>query len=78
MGKTTQKNKKESEVLMTELNQEHFELHDQNKAERYERQKLTFLEDRISTLEKSVANLTERYAEVRKWLEENFRGKPND
>ena len=63
---------------MTELTEEHFELHDQNKAERYERQKLTFLEDRISTLEKSVANLTERYAEVRKWLEENFRGKPND
>ena len=59
---------------MTQLNEEHFELHDQNKAERYERQKLTFLEDRIKTLEKSVANLTERYAEVRKWLEENFRG----
>jgi len=77
VGKTTQKNKKESDVLMTELNQEHFELHDQNKAERYERQKLTFLEDRIKVLEKSVANLTERYAEVRKWLEENFRGKPN-
>ena len=54
MGKTTQKNKKESEEIMTELNQEHFELHDQNKAERYERQKLTFLEDRIKVLEKSI------------------------
>ena len=63
---------------MTQLNDEHLELHSRNKAEQYERQKIKFLEDRISTLEKSVANLTERYAEVRKWLEENFRGKPND
>ena len=39
---------------MTELNEEHFELHDQNKTERYERQKLTFLEDRIKVLEKSI------------------------
>ena len=39
---------------MTELNEEHFELHDQNKAERYERQKLTFLEDRIKVLEKTL------------------------
>ena len=28
---------------MPELNEEHFELHDQNKAERYERQKIKFL-----------------------------------
>jgi len=39
---------------MTQLNNEHFELHDQNKAERYERQKLTFLEDRIKVLEKAI------------------------
>ena len=39
---------------MTQLNDEHFELHDQNKAERYERQKLKFLEDRIKVLEKSI------------------------
>jgi hypothetical protein len=57
VGKTTQKNKKESEEIMTELNQEHFELHDQNKAERYERQKLTFLEDRIKMLEKSIESI---------------------
>jgi hypothetical protein len=57
VGKTTQKNKKESEEIMTELNQEHFELHDQNKAERYERQKLTFLEDRIKVLEKSIESI---------------------
>jgi len=39
---------------MTQLNNEHFELHDKNKAERYERQKLTFLEDRIKVLEKAI------------------------
>ncbi len=39
---------------MTQLNEDHFELHDQNKAERYERQKIKFLEDRISTLEKTL------------------------
>ena len=54
---------------MTQLTDEHFELHTKNKAEQFERQKIKFLEDRIKTLEKSVANLTERYAEVRKHLE---------
>ena len=39
---------------MTQLTNEHFELHDRNKAERYERQKLTFLEDRIKVLEKAI------------------------
>ena len=39
---------------MPELNEEHFELHDQNKAERYERQKIKFLEDRIKVLEKAI------------------------
>ena len=39
---------------MTELNEEHFEVHDQNKAERYEKQKFKFLEDRIKVLEKSI------------------------
>ena len=42
---------------MTQLNEDHFELHDQNKAERYERQKIKFLEDRITTLEKSIERL---------------------
>ena len=42
---------------MTQLNDEHFELHDQNKAERYERQKIKFLEDRITTLEKSIERI---------------------
>ena len=41
--------------IMTELTQEHFELHTKNKAEQFERQKIKFLEDRISsTLEKSA------------------------
>ena len=39
---------------MPELNEEHFELHDQNKAERYERQKIKFLEDRIKVLESAI------------------------
>ena len=42
---------------MTELTQEHFELHTKNKAEQYERQKIKFLEDRITTLEKSIERL---------------------
>ena len=43
-----------NEVLMTQLTPEHFELHDQNKAERYERQKIKFLEDRIKVLENAI------------------------
>ena len=39
---------------MTELTQEHFELHTKNKAEQFERQKIKFLEDRIATLEKTL------------------------
>ena len=39
---------------MTQLTDEHFELHDQNKAERYERQKIKFLEDRIKVLESAI------------------------
>ena len=32
---------------MTQLTEEHFELHDKNKAEQYQRQKMTHLEDKI-------------------------------
>ena len=39
---------------MTQLTDEHFELHTKNKAERYERQKIKFLEDRIKTLETAI------------------------
>jgi len=39
---------------MTQLNDEHFEIIEKNKIERYERQKLIYLEDRIKVLEKSI------------------------
>jgi len=39
---------------MTQLNNEHFEVIDKNKVERYERQKLTYLEDRVKVLEKTL------------------------
>tara|TARA_R110000850_G_scaffold177849_1_gene303670 strand:- start:42 stop:275 length:234 start_codon:yes stop_codon:yes gene_type:complete len=39
---------------MTQLNEEHFEVIEKNKIERYERQKLTYLEDRVKVLEKSI------------------------
>jgi len=39
---------------MTQLTDEHFELHTKNKAEQHERQKIKFLEDRIKVLEKSI------------------------
>jgi hypothetical protein len=41
---------------MTQLTEEHFELHSKNKAEQYERQKIKFLEDRITTLEKTLSS----------------------
>ncbi len=45
----------ESEVLiMTQLNDEHFEVIEKNKIERYERQKLIYLEDRVKVLEKAI------------------------
>ena len=42
---------------MTQLTDEHFELHTKNKAEQFERQKIKFLEDRITTLEKSIERI---------------------
>jgi len=63
---------------MTQMTEEHFELIDRNKDINMQRNKIKFLEDRIATLEKTVANLTKRYAEVRTWLEENFRGEENE
>ena len=49
---------------MTQLTDEHFELHTKNKAEQYERQKIKFLEDRISVLEKSVSALNKVVGEI--------------
>ena len=42
---------------MPELNEEHFEVIDKNRAEMHERKKIQFLEDRITTLEKSIERL---------------------
>jgi hypothetical protein len=39
---------------MTQLNEEHFEIIEKNKVERYERQKLTYLEDRVKVLETAL------------------------
>ena len=39
---------------MTQLNDEHFEVIEKNKVERYERQKIKFLEDRIKVLENAI------------------------
>ena len=39
---------------MTQLTNEHFELHDQNKDRLFKEQKIKFLEDRIKVLEKSI------------------------
>jgi hypothetical protein len=39
---------------MTQLNEEHFEVTTKTKAERYERQKLTYLEDRVKVLETAL------------------------
>ena len=39
---------------MTQQNQEHFEIIEKNKVERYERQKLTFLQDEIKMIRKTL------------------------
>jgi len=39
---------------MTQLNEEHFEVIDKNRAERYERQKLTFIQDEIKMIRKTL------------------------
>ena len=49
---------------MTQLNEEHFEVIEKNKIERYERQKITHLEDKIKVLEKSVERLNKLMGDV--------------
>jgi len=39
---------------MTQLNDEHFEVIDKNKDERYQRQRVMRVEDRLKVLEKSI------------------------
>ena len=45
---------------MTQLTPEHFELHDHNKSEQYEKQKIKLLEDRITTVEKTQNELVKQ------------------
>ena len=49
---------------MTQLNEEHFEVIDKNKDERYQRQKIIFLEDKIKVLEKSVERLNKLMGDI--------------
>ena len=51
---------------MTQLNEEHFEVIDKNKDERYQRQKIIFLEDKIKVLEKSVERLNKLMGDMMK------------
>jgi len=39
---------------MAQQNEEHFETIDKNKAEQYQRQKITYLEDRVKVLERTL------------------------
>ena len=60
---------------MTQLNDEHFEVMEKNKIERYERQKLTYLEDRIKVLEKAIeshAKILARLQMIEKTREANY------
>lgn len=55
---------------MTQLTEEHFELHTKNKIEQYKQQKINLLEDRISVLEKSVGRLHKIVGTMDKFKEE--------
>ena len=50
---------------MPELNEDNFELIDSNKDTMLQRNKLKYLQDRIETLEKSVANLNQIIGELK-------------
>ncbi len=49
---------------MSELHEEHFEVIDKNKDAMLQRNKLKYLEDRITTLEKSLSALNKMVAEL--------------
>ena len=60
---------------MTQLKEEHFEVMEKNKIERYERQKLTYLEDRVKVLEKAIeshAKILARLQMIEKTREANY------
>ena len=42
---------------MSEMNEMHFDLIDSNKDKMYQRKKLEYLEDRITTLEKALGRI---------------------
>ncbi len=50
---------------MTQLNEEHFELHSANKDKRYQDQKIKYLEDRISKLERVLESHAKCIGELR-------------
>ena len=50
---------------MPELNEDNFELIDRNKDAMLQRNKLKYLQDKIETLEKSVANLNQIVGELK-------------
>ena len=56
---------------MTQLNEEHFEVIDRNKDAMLQRNKVTILEDRIATLEKSVERLHKNVGTMDKYKEDN-------
>ena len=49
---------------MTQQDETHFELHDKNKDEQYQRQKIIRLEDRMKVLEKSVERLNKLVGDI--------------
>ena len=62
---------------MPELNEEHFEVIDRNKAEQYERQKIKFLEDRIKVLENAIESHAKILARFQMTEGEYDRGENN-
>ena len=58
---------------MTQLTDEHFELHSKNKAEQFERQKIKFLEDRIKTLENAIESHAKILARFQMTEEDGFK-----
>ena len=53
-----------TEELKTQMEMETFAEIDKNKDERYQRQKITHLEDRIKVLEKSVERLNKLMGDI--------------
>ena len=54
---------------MTQLTQEHFELHSTNKARSYQEQKIKYLQDRVDVLEKSLGKLQLKVADMVTWID---------